>query len=183
MMKTPTFTVQSPQQGLKVLQHKDIVRNWRNSLNVEPQHRTAVLVPCSATKPFYDSPSHLYGYIPALQRKKVDVFIVSEPLGIVPYQFSAFYPNNDYDFPPKHVKGETRELLVDRFAEWFNRIGSQYDRIYAALPLHHMALVEDARGSIPVKDVSISQMRSDTGKDVYRANTKAYVDYLRRKIK
>ena len=101
----PSFVVDSVGQGVKVLNHPDIVKNFKKSLRVRKKHRKAVLIPCASTKPFPQSPSHKHGYLKALKGKDVDIYVVSEPLGIVPYSWSNTYPNNDYDFPPKFVQG------------------------------------------------------------------------------
>ena len=91
----------SPASGLKLLHHPDIVSNWKKSLKVRKKHPNAALIPCAATKPFPEAPSHRHGYLEALEGKDVDIYVVSEPLGIVPYSWSEKYPNNAYDFPPK----------------------------------------------------------------------------------
>lgn len=172
------FQVNSSAEGLKTMNHPDIMANWKKSLRVKPKHKTAVLVPCAGTKPFPESPSHKHGYLEALDGKNVDVYIVSEPLGIVPYSWSRTYPNDSYDFPPKHVKGQTRDELVRRFAEWYNKVGTKYKKIYKALPGHHLSLVNDA--GIPGVDASISACRdSDCSSNIFRATSGQYVDFLR----
>lgn len=172
----------SPAEGLDTMNHPDIMKNWKKSLRVKPKHKTAVLVPCAGTKPFPESPSHKHGYLEALEGKNVDVYIVSEPLGIVPYSWSRTYPNDSYDFPPKHVKGQTRDELVRRFAEWYNKVGTKYKKIYKALPGHHLSLVNDA--GIPGVDASISACRdSDCSSNIFRATSGQYVDFLRNIIR
>ena len=164
------------------MMHPDIVKNWEKSLRVKPKHTSAVLIPCASTKPFPDSPSHKHGYLPALKDKKVDVYVVSEPLGIVPYYWSRSYPNNSYDFPPKYVQGETREELVRRFSQWFQKVGKKYKKVYKALPGHHLGLVNEA--NIPGIDVSISACRIDDCSDrTFRATTKQYVTFLKEQVR
>jgi predicted RNA-binding protein len=177
------FIVRSPAQGLKVIQHKDITDNWKKSLRVRPKHRVAVLLPCAATKPFAESPSHKYGYLKALGDKDVDLYVVSEPLGIIPYAWQDKYPNADYDYPPKHLKGKARKLLSDRIGEWFKKIYPKYDTVYSALPGHHQKLVNDSTDK-KLKEVTINQCRKDACSDtVFRATAGEYVDYLKRSIK
>ena len=174
----------SPASGLKLLHHPDIVSNWKKSLKVRKKHPNAALIPCAATKPFPEAPSHRHGYLEALEGKDVDIYVVSEPLGIVPYSWSEKYPNNAYDFPPKHVKGQTRRVLVDRFEKWFEKIGKRYGKIYAALPKHHMGLVDDARGKIPIVKLSVSDCRqASCGNNVFRATSHDYIDFLKRRIR
>lgn len=180
--KQPTFVVRSVEDGIDVMNHPDIVKNWKKSLRIKPKHSRAVLIPCAATKPFPEAPSHKHGYLKALQNKGVDIYVVSEPLGIIPYKWSRTYPNDDYDFPPKYVKGDGRDLLVSRFKGWYDKVGKKYDKIYLALPGHHMGLVLQA--GIEGVDASISNCRDNTcSDDAFRATTQEYIDFLRRKVR
>lgn len=177
------FIVRSVEQGLKVIEHKDITDNWKKSLKVRPKHRVAVLLPCAATKPFAESPSHKYGYLKALGDKDVDLYVVSEPLGIIPYAWQDKYPNADYDYPPKYLKGKARKLLSERIGEWFKKVYPKYDTVYSALPGHHQRLVNDSTDQ-KLKEVTINQCRQDTCSDsVFRATAGEYVNYLKREIK
>lgn len=180
--KNPTFLVRSVEDGYDVLMEPDIIKNWKKSLRQKPKHRKVVLVPCAATKPFPQSPSHKHGYLKALDGKNIDIWIVSEPLGIVPYAWNNTYPNNDYDFPPKYVKGKTRELLIERFAAW-KKIADKYKKVYFALPGHHLKLIQDA--GLEGEDLSISSCRksSDCAATQFRATTASYIDYLARTIR
>jgi predicted RNA-binding protein len=155
------FIVRSVSQGLSVIQHKDITDNWKKSLKVKPKSKIAVLLPCAATKPFSESPSHKHGYLKALGDKKVDLYIVSEPLGIVPKQWETKYPNADYDYPPKYLKGEARKLLSERIGEWFSKVYPKYDKVYSALPGHHQKLVNDSTDAY-LENVTINQCRKES---------------------
>lgn len=138
------FDVRSPAQGLRAIQHPAITQNYEKALRVKPKHKKAVLVPCAGTKPFPDSPSHKHGYLPALEGKKVDVYVVSEPLGVVPYSWSRRYPQESYDFPPHHLRGRAHDVLAGRVTSWLKRVGPKYSKITLALPAHHMRLVDKA---------------------------------------
>ena len=182
------FIVTSIEEGFRVIKHKDITANWKKSLRVRPKNRIAVLVPCAATKPFSESPSHKYGYLRALEGKDVDVYIVSEPLGIVPYSWQKKYPNADYDYPPKFLRGKAWKLLAERMGEWFDRIYPKYDRVYSALPGHHQKLVKDAieqsEEDVKLKSVTISDFRKVSGQtNIFRASSRDYVSFLKDRIK
>ena len=116
---------------------------------------------CAGTKPFTEAPSHKHGYLPALEGLDVDTYVGSEPLGVVPQAWSEIYPNYAYDFPPSMLKGQAREALVERIAEWMRKVGSKYDRVVAALPQHHMRLVRDANKTtgLQLVDASIGACR------------------------
>ena len=144
----PRFLVRSPSQGLKTIEHPEITANWKRSLKWKPRHKKAVLLPCAGTKPFPEAPSHAHGYLPALEGKKVDLFVVSEPLGVVPYDWSRRFPQAHYDFPPRFLQGEGRTLLVHRIADWLCKVGTKYKKIYLALPAHHRSLVTEAMASM-----------------------------------
>jgi len=142
----PTFVVDNPKQGLDLIRHPDIVANFERGLRWKPKHGTAVLVPCAGTKPFPQAPSHKHGYLAAFEGKPVDLWVVSEPLGVVPYEFSREYPNDAYDFPPEHLTGRAHDELAKRVAAWFDRVAGKYGRIVAALPAHHQKLVDKGLG-------------------------------------
>jgi 7-cyano-7-deazaguanine synthase in queuosine biosynthesis len=181
------FGVTSPAQGLKVIKHPDITANWEKSLRWKPTEKTAVLLPCAATKPFPDAPSHKAGYLDAVGNKKVDLFVVSEPLGIVPYSWSRKWPNNAYDFPPEHLQGAAFDLLAERMGKWFDRVGKKYDKIYLALPRHHARLIKTAIGDrkVPTVDVGIGAClkakKCATGE--YRSTTHAYRGFLKGRLR
>ena len=181
------FGVTSPAQGLKVIKHPDITSNWEKSLRWKPTEKTAVLLPCAATKPFPDAPSHKAGYLDAIGNKKVDLFVVSEPLGIVPYSWSRKWPNNAYDFPPEHLQGAAFDLLAERMGKWFDRVGKKYDKIYLALPRHHARLIKTAIGDrkVPTVDVGIGAClkakKCATGE--YRSTTHAYRGFLKGRVR
>jgi anaerobic ribonucleoside-triphosphate reductase activating protein len=138
------FVVRSPEQGLRLIQHPEIVANWKKALRWRPKHKRAVLLPCAGTKPFFEAPSHKSGYLPAIEGKNVDVWVVSEPLGVVPYDFAGEFPNQAYDFPPRFLRGAAWDALVDRVVEWLEKVAPKYGRVFAALPGHHERLLRAA---------------------------------------
>jgi hypothetical protein len=180
-------TVRSPGEGHKLIASKLYTDNWRKALKHPRRHKVAVLVPCAGTKPFSEAPSHKHGYMPALDGLKVDRWVVAEPLGVVPWSWEQTYPNNAYDFPPDQLKGQGRDLLVERIRGWLEGPGAHYERILLALPGHHGKLVRDAAEglSLPMEDLSISACRSGTscGSNVHRATSEQYRRWLRRKVK
>ncbi len=178
--------VTSPAEGLKAIRSKLFTDNHKKSLKVKRKHKVAVLVPCAQTKPFPDAPSHAHGYLPALKGLSVDTYVVSEPLGVVPYSWSRTYPNFAYDFPPKHLTGAAREALVERIREWLTKVGAKYTRLVAALPAHHAALLRDAAKGLDldIVDASITRCRAaKCSKTDFRATSNAYKAWLRSLVK
>jgi predicted transcriptional regulator len=180
------FDVRSPGQGLRAIQHPVITANYEKALRVKPKHKRAVLVPCAGTKPFPDAPSHKHGYLEGLKGKKLDVYVVSEPLGIVPYEWSRRYPQESYDFPPAHLRGPGRELLVDRIAVWFDKVAPKYEKVILALPGHHRRLVMGALEQfdappVKIKDVGLGACLESGAcpPGNVRPTTKAYRKFLK----
>lgn len=180
------FLVRSPAQGLRVIQHPAIVENFAKALRVRPKHANAVLVPCAGTKPFPEAPSHKSGYLPALEGKRADVWVVSEPLGVVPYAWSRTWPNDAYDFPPKYLRGPAREALVARIGEWLDKVAPKYEHVYLALPGHHRRLLDEALAGrdLKIRDAGhgacIESGACPAGHG--RATSHAYRGYLQRRI-
>ena len=188
MSKKPAFVVRSPAQGLKVINHPDIAANFDRALKRTPKHSVAVLVPCAATKPFPDAPSHKSGYLDALAGKKVDKHVVSEPLGVVPYEWSRKYPNDSYDFPPEYLKDAAFDALAKRIGKWFDVVGKKYDRIYCALPAHHSRLVKAALRGKKTSHITWVGQRQCLDKNVcaegeYRATTHSYRGFLKKNVR
>jgi anaerobic ribonucleoside-triphosphate reductase activating protein len=182
-----TFVVRSPEQGLKLIQHPEIVSNWKKALRWRPRNDTAVLLPCAGTKPFFEAPSHKGGYLPALEGKDVDLWVVSEPLGVVPYAFSADFPNANYDFPPRFLRGKAWDAMVERVAEWLEKVAPKYEKVFAALPGHHARLLAEAVESVDpgnLHDVThgacLEAGACPTGHG--RATSSRYKKFLRRKV-
>lgn len=182
----PTFVVRSVAQGKKLIEHPDILANHEKSLRVKRRHKIAVLLPCAGTKPFPQSPSHKHGYLPALKGKDADIYVVAEPLGVIPYAWSTRYPNNAYDFPPRYLKDDAFDLLASRVRQWLARVGSRYERIVLALPIHHRRLVmAAAEGSdLPLEDASITACRTENACDsgTFRATGADYRRWLASEI-
>ena len=186
--RDPELIVRAIADGVRVLNHPAIVEQHARSLEVESRHSDAVLVPCARTKPFPRAPSHARGYLPALRGLPVDVWVVSEPVGVIPYEWSPRYPNAHYDFPPERLVGEARDILVDRIAAWLTAVGSKYRSIHLALPRHHMSLVNDAirRANVyglTTFDQGIGRCRQvacEAGD--FRPTTEHYRAFLRREV-
>jgi uncharacterized protein DUF5591 len=187
----PRWRVRSARQGLNAIKHPEITRNYRAALRFKPKHRVAVLLPCAQTKPFNEAPSYTGGYLRALEGKKADLWVVSEPLGVVPFAWSEKFPNAHYDFPPKHLTGEAHDLLAERVARWFKTVAPKYSKVVIALPGHHARLVEKALGLLdrrPATRLSWAGIGDclDAGtcpSGHYRATSEAYRGYLRKRVR
>jgi hypothetical protein len=186
----PSLVVKGVDSAKRAMAHPDVVAQHEKSLRWKRKNSVAVLVPCASTKPYRESPSHRLTYLPALEGKKVDVWVVSEPMGVFPYQWSDKYPNDAYEFAPKFVRGEVREQLVERVRAWLERHGKKYKRVFLALPGHHMAIVCDAANKEPklggnLYDASVTACKQQgcCPANYDQVTTHAYRDYLRASIR
>lgn len=182
------LVVRSSKEAVRAIEFPAVAKQAERALEVEPQHAVAVLVPCAATKPFSEAPSHQHGYLPALSGLPVDLWVVSEPLGLIPYDWIHRWPNASYDFPPEHLKGTARDLLVARVRGWLEGVARQYKAVFLALTGHHMALIEDASIGLELDltDVSISACRRTLeacSERDFRATSSRYREFLRSAVR
>lgn len=140
------LTVSSFEDGVKIWNHKDVITFFREkAMKWEPRYDTAVFLPCFAGKPYPYSPSHKKGYLRALLPilKQIDLFVVSEPMVIVPYCYSDEYPVHSYDYNPnKFYMGnlsnplarESRDIFVVRLSSWISKYHEKYSKKILILP-------------------------------------------------
>src|SRR2546426_1364984 len=98
-----SLTVKSINDGLQIWNNKAVLAFWNNrAMTWRPKRTSAVFIPCSAQKPYPYSRSHMGGYLKALlpYLDFIDLFAVSEPMGVVPYSYADEYPINSYEYDP-----------------------------------------------------------------------------------
>lgn len=94
----------------------------------------ALLLPCSATKPYSKSRSHRF-FRSILERAGTHVHevIVTSPLGIVPRELEFTFPAKDYDVP---VTGywyeDEKKMVLEALEKYLAR--NRYEKIIAYLP-------------------------------------------------
>jgi archaeosine synthase len=85
-----------------------------------PVHDVAVLLPCSARKPYSSSLSH-HAFMKAV-RGRAHELIVTSPLGLVPRELERVYPAAHYDVPVTgHWDREELGLISSVIARYFGR--------------------------------------------------------------
>lgn len=132
------LVVKSREEGKNIWFDSDVMNFFETiSMQWEKENEVAVFLPCSATKPYYVSPSHTKGYLSALYEyiDLIDLFVISEPMGVVPYEHSDRYPVDSYDYNPyEFMIGKLRDPLVtesvNTFIQRVTRWLEKYDRIY-----------------------------------------------------
>ncbi len=120
--------------SLQSLSRPDLVR-YRRKVSEEyikpSKLEYALIIPCSARKPYSTSSSHrkLINRIGAF-RKDLHEIIVTSPVGLVPRELENSYPPRFYDIP---VIGkwfeEEKEMILDMLKSYFAR--NQYKKVFA----------------------------------------------------
>jgi len=99
----------------------------------------ALILPCSGIKPYRLSATHRvaesiidrYGL-----RDSIQVYILSEPMIIVPRELDIYYPFANYDYPPRELDGFYRDMFIELLSIVIPRL-RHYKKIVAILPKHH----------------------------------------------
>ncbi len=104
-----------------------VTSRYRPSLSEYP----LVLVPCSATKPYSESPSHddfreAIGY-------RGHIVSLTSPLGVVPDELELTYPAQHYDVPVTGRWSATEREHVQTVLDRYLRT-AEYDRVVAHVP-------------------------------------------------
>jgi archaeosine synthase len=95
-----------------------------------PVARVAVLLPCSARKPYSLSQSHRR--FSSAIRKRAHELIITSPLGLVPRELEGIYPAAHYDVPVTgYWDREELTWVSSVLAEYFRR--NHYQRVIAHL--------------------------------------------------
>ena len=140
------LTVKSFEDALKIWHDPDVLDFYENkAMKWQPKHNTAVFIPCSAWKPYFYSQSHKDGYLKALlpYMDAIDLFVVSEPMVIVPYCYSDEYPVKSYDYDPyKYFIGklsnplakQALNIFTERLSKWITKYNNSYSTKILILP-------------------------------------------------
>jgi archaeosine synthase alpha-subunit len=137
-----------PYTTREALRRPEVERFRRRFLEryVPPEFkRTLLLVPCSRTKPYSNSPSHrrfakaLEG-IPGLAT--VHKVSVTSPLGLVPRELECVYPARNYDIPVTGDWDEDEKRWV-RDALSHIRSGGRYSHVIVHLPREEYGWLKD----------------------------------------
>jgi archaeosine synthase len=109
------------------------VKRWGRRVverSLPPVHEVAVLLPCSARKPYSTSLSH-HKFTRAVSGRAHEL-VVTSPLGLVPRELERVYPAGHYDVPVTgHWDREELGLISSVIAGYLGR--HQYRRVIAHL--------------------------------------------------
>lgn len=157
--------------SLESLRRPDLVR-YRDYISKEyakPQYKTvAVLMPCSARKPYSSSKSHRR-IMEALSgmRAQVHELIVTSPVGLVPRELEQTYPPSSYDIPVIGEWYEDEKRMINSIIEAFFRNNS-YTKVVAFVDKDLEFIMDHLPpGSMLVdwdrSDASLSKLRETVG--------------------
>lgn len=96
-----------------------------------PRSDVAVLLPCSARKPYSESKSH--GEFQSRIRGRAHEVVVTSPLGVVPRELESVYPAAHYDTPVTGRWDAKEHEVVGGVLKRYLECNS-YDRLIAHLP-------------------------------------------------
>ncbi|MEM2889641.1 MAG: DUF5591 domain-containing protein [Candidatus Bathyarchaeia archaeon] len=138
--------VKSFEDALRIWHDPDVLDFYENkAMKWRPKHDVSVFIPCSAWKPYFYSQSHKNGYLKALRPyiDTIDLFVVSEPMAIVPYCYSDEYPVKSYDYDPNRyfigklsnpLAKQALSIFTERLGRWITKYDSRYSRKVLVLP-------------------------------------------------
>jgi archaeosine synthase len=132
----PSRTGSIRANSIESLERPDLVR-YRTRLLGDyrpPGEKIALIIPCSARKPYSRSKSHLR-LISAIGefRKYIHEIIVTSPVGLVPRELEEGYPARYYDIPViGHWYEDEKSMMSTLVSEYFAR--NHYAGVLAFLP-------------------------------------------------
>lgn len=164
------LVVKSFEDGVKIWNNEDVKSFFfTKAMTWQPINEIAVFLPCSAWKPYPYSPSHKYGYLKALlpYLHLIDIFVVSEPMTVVPYIYSDEYPVNSYDYNPNEffmgklrnpLVMKARSIFTARLSTWIKKYHKLYSVRILILPKSwHLKIFHEAliKAKISNKDYDV----------------------------
>jgi len=125
-----------------ILYHKYLLDFWQPKIS-----DYSILMSCTKIKPYSKSVTHrmMINYINNLKKHNclVELYSISEPMIIVPYEYEELYPLANYDFPPKLMEEWERELMARLLSKVLTKvIYHTRKEIIAVLPKHHRNILE-----------------------------------------
>ena len=106
----------------------------------------ALILPCTSIKPYRLSPTHRIAdsRLARLGLKDVvSIYVISEPMVLVPRELDIYYPFANYEYPPKHLNLESRRMFVDILSKVLRKLRI-HRAIVAVLPQHHRSILLEA---------------------------------------
>ncbi|MFO8110811.1 MAG: DUF5591 domain-containing protein [Thermoplasmata archaeon] len=149
-----------------------------------PRRSVLLLLPCSASKPYFNSRTHsaIRSSMGGTAWTEVHEVILTSPLGTVPRELELFYPAQNYDIPVSH---EWFQDEADMIIEVLNHIVKQgdYEHIVSHLPRdmafvpEHLECVDTANWDHPTSKRALGRLK-DHLIDLVGKQSGSIKDYL-----
>ncbi|MEM1645833.1 MAG: DUF5591 domain-containing protein [Ignisphaera sp.] len=106
----------------------------------------AIIMPCSSIKPYRLSPTHKI--LDSLLIKNgvtdyVQVYILSEPMILVPRELDIYYPFANYEYPVQELTPQYREKFIELLSAVLPKL-KYHRKIVVVLPKHHLSVFWDS---------------------------------------
>lgn len=125
-----------------------------------PRTDVAVLLPCSAKKPYSESQSHKK--FRKSIRGRAHEIVITSPIGVVPRELELTYPAGHYDTPVTGRWTETEKTFVSNLlSQYLDK--NNYDRIISHVPKEgYKEVVEKTKqnNNIEMEDTTVGDPRS-----------------------
>lgn len=175
--RTPTFgqkTIYA--NSIESLSRPDIKRFRRRVLEryEPPTSDVAILLPCSARKPYSQSRTHQI--ISSALGSIGNQLIITSPLGIVPRELEITYPAQHYDLPVIGDWLEDEKKMIKRMLEsYFSR--NEFEKIVVHLGNKLGEITEDALNELDVETEFTSRGRDPRSKKSLKELRKQLTGY------
>lgn len=145
-----------------------VTKNW----NPNPhQSKIAVLLPCSAVKPYRKSPSHAR-FRHAISSRSVSEIMVTAPLGIVPRDLEVLWPASSYDIP---VIGDWDVDELSTIKTMLSKINS---RVGFEVVINHSGIEIELEGTVVIDTRGLDSAGSESAlnrlSEAVRENVESY---------
>lgn len=151
------------------------IKRFRQRINERykpPQRDLLILLPCSASKPYFNSRSHRRFRSATNNGNWTNIHevVLTSPLGIVPRELELFYPAKNYDIPVSHEwYSEEKETILEMLDTLIER--GSYQAVVSHLPAdmnfvrEHIDCIDTAQGEHPTYEDPLKRL-SDTVMDI-----------------
>ena len=153
-----------------------LIRYWQDRVtenwNPNPhQSKIAVLLPCSAVKPYRRSPSHSR-FRHAINSRSVSEIMITAPLGIVPRDLEVLWPASSYDIP---VIGEWDSDELYTIKTMMSRINS---RVGFEVVINHSGIEIELEDTVVIDTRKLDSAGSESAlnrlSEAVRKNVESY---------
>jgi len=146
----PGLIVLRNSASVNLFKHKHVIY-WHDFLmNLFDSKLTgkpcALILPCSSIKPYRLSPVHkiVDTQIKTMSADNIiQVYVLSEPMLLVPRELDIYYPFANYDYPTHELSDEYKTKFIITLSKILPKL-TYHNYIAAILPWHHKEVLIEA---------------------------------------